>query len=88
MLVFNPVLDLGSNEVCRGSTRVRPGQPGTFYVYAVYCRNDLAMSETTAWTSAIGPSDPRVDQLFRQLFQVVFPDSGAYRQLNPNKFRR
>jgi hypothetical protein len=88
VLIFNPALNLGSYEVCSGSTRIGPGQPGTFYVYAVYCRNDLAMSETTAWTTATGPTDPRIDQLFRELFQVVFPDSGSYRMLNPNKFRR
>jgi hypothetical protein len=39
------------------------------------------MSETTAWTSATGPTDPRIDGLFRQVFQVVFSDSPA---LKPN----
>ena len=34
---------------------VRPGTPGLFYVYAIYCRNDQAMSQTTAWTAATGP---------------------------------
>ena len=56
------------------STRFRPGRPGLFYLYAVYCRNDQAMSETTAWTPATGPDDPRIQQLFRELFQVVFSD--------------
>ena len=41
------------------------------------------MSETTAWVQATGPTDPRVGQLFRELFQVVFTDSPAYgRNLN------
>ena len=59
-----------------------PGRPGLVYVYAVYCRNDQALSETTAWVPATGPTDPRVAQLFRELFQVVFTDSQAYRPLN------
>jgi hypothetical protein len=79
VLIANPTRDLGSNAVCAGTTRVRPAQPGVFYVYAVYCRNDLPMSETTAWTQATGPNDPRINQLFRELFQVVFSDSPALR---------
>jgi len=79
MLIFNPANDLGSDSVCKGATRFKPGKPGVFYVYAVYCRNDMAMSETTAWTPATGPTDPRIGQLFRELFQVVFSDSPALR---------
>jgi hypothetical protein len=86
VLVFDSAPDLGSYSVCNGQTRTRPNQPGNFYVYAVYCRNDQAMSETTAWTRATGPNDPSVNQLFRELFQVVFAD-GIYRPLNPNKRR-
>ena len=88
MLIFDPANDLGSSSVCRGVTRWKPGRPGIFYVYAVYCRNDQAMSETTAWTPAPGPADPRIGELFRQLFQVVFPDSPAYRPLNGGNPRR
>jgi hypothetical protein len=76
VLVLDPALDLGSASVCRG----------VFNVYAVYCRNDMSMSETTAWTQATGPTDPRINQLFRELFQVVFAD-GVYRPLNPNRRR-
>jgi hypothetical protein len=79
VLIFDPAPDLGSDPVCRGATRFRQGRPGVFYVYAVYCRNDMAMSETTAWTSADGPADPRIGQLFRELFMVVFSDSPALR---------
>jgi hypothetical protein len=82
VLVFNSALDLGSDSVCRGITRLKPGQPGVFNVYAVYCRSDQVMSETTAWTPASGPDDPRIQQLFRELFQVVFSDSPALRPLN------
>ena len=77
VLIADPALNLGSNQVCNGVTRFRPHQPGVFYVYAVYCRNDQVLSETTAWTQASGPADPRIDRLFRELFQVVFPDSPA-----------
>jgi hypothetical protein len=79
VLVFDSAPDLGSYSVCQGVTRFRQGRPGVFYVYAVYCRNDMALSETTAWTSADGPTDPRIGQLFRELFQVVFSDSPALR---------
>lgn len=79
MLVFNPANDLNSDSVCRGTTRFKPGRPGLFYVYAIYCRNDMTMSETTAWTPAHGPNDPRIAELFRELFQVVFSDSPATR---------
>ena len=37
----------------------------------------MAMSETTAWTPAASANDPRVAELFRELFMVVFPDSHA-----------
>jgi hypothetical protein len=82
VLVFDSALDLGSDSVCRGVTRFKQGTPGVFYLYAVYCRNDQVMSETTAWTPANGPDDPRIQQLFRELFQVVFSDSPALRPLN------
>jgi hypothetical protein len=32
------------------------------------------MSQTTAWTDATGPDDPRVAQMFAVLFQVLFTD--------------
>jgi hypothetical protein len=82
VLVFDSAPDLGSASVCNGVTRFKQGQPGLVYVYAVYCRNDQAMSETTAWTPASGPDDPRIQQLFRELFMVVFSDSPALRPLN------
>ena len=85
VLVFDSAPDLGSYEVCYGTTRTRPPRPGVFYLFAVYCRNDQALSEATAWTQASSPSDPRVDRFFRELFQVVFSDSQAYRPLNPRR---
>lgn len=75
MLVFDPANNLNADPVCAGAEpRFKPGRPGVFYVYAIYCRNDQALSFTTAWTSATGPNDPRIEQLFRELFMVVFSD--------------
>ncbi len=74
VLVFDPANDLGSGSVCNGTTRLKPGTPGRVYVYGVYCRNDLALSETTGWTEATGPDDPRLGPLFAQLFLVLFTD--------------
>src|SRR5262245_31634723 len=61
VLVFDSAPDLGSYAVCTGQTRIRGHQPGLMYVFAVYCRNDQALSETTAWTQASSPTDPRVE---------------------------
>ena len=83
VLIFDPANDYGSNSVCAGlPPRFKPGRPGVFYVFAVYCRNDQVLSETTAWTPATAPNDPRIGELFRELFQVVFSDSAALRPLN------
>ena len=48
-------------------------------MFAVYCRNDLALSQTTAWTNATGPDDPRIGELFRELFPVIFSDAMGLR---------
>lgn len=87
VLIFNPALDLGSDQVCNGATRLRPGQAGMFYLFAVYCRNDQVLSQTTAWTPASGPNDPRIEELFRVLFQVIFSDSPALRPQLGNDMR-
>ncbi len=87
VLVFDAANDLNSSAVCRGEARFKPARPGLFNLYAVYCRNDQVMSQTTAWTPATGPSDPRVGALFRELFQVVFSDSPALRP-NPGGVER
>lgn len=83
VLVFDPANDLSSKEVCNGVSRFKPGQVGLFNAYAVYCRNDVPMSETTAWTPANSSSDPRIAELFRELFMVVWPDTPGLRPLAP-----
>ena len=83
VLVFDPANDLGSGPVCNGVTRFKPraaDTPGRVYVYGVYCRNDLALSETTGWTQATGPDDPRLGPLFAQLFLVLFTDQPMRRR--------
>jgi hypothetical protein len=80
VLTFDPANDYGSNSVCAGiPPRFKPGRPGVFYVFAVYCRNDQVLSETTAWVAASAPNDPSIGELFRQLFQVIWSDSPALR---------
>jgi hypothetical protein len=78
VLVFDSAIDLTAARVCAGDVRHQPRRveaEGRFAVFAVYCRNDLALSQSTAWTPATGPEDPRVGQLFSQLFLVIFTDA-------------
>jgi len=82
VLVFDYANDLRADAVCEGTRRTGPGTPGVFKVFAIYCRNDMAMSQTTAWTPATGPDDPRINWLFRELFMVIFSDSEALRRQN------
>ncbi|WP_428680014.1 hypothetical protein [Reyranella sp.] len=81
VLVSNAANDLNGDSVCKGTTRFKPGRPGVVNLFAVYCRNDMAMSMTTATTRAAMPTDSSVSLLFRELFMVVFSDSPA---LKPN----
>ena len=77
-LIADNANDLEAYGVCAtGDIRFRPNTPGRMYLYAIYCRNEIALSQTTAWTNATGPNDPAVQQLFRQLFAVVFNSSPA-----------
>ena len=79
VLVFDAANNLNSSSVCNGEARFQQGRPGVVSLYAVYCRNDQVLSETTAWTTAGSSTDPRLGELFRELFQVVFSDSPALR---------
>jgi hypothetical protein len=75
-LIADPANDLLAASVCAtGQVRHKPGTPGKVYVMGLYCRNELPLSFTTAWTDASGPTDPAVGQLFKDLFAVVFSDS-------------
>jgi hypothetical protein len=80
VLVFDSANDLTAERVCAGEIRLKPHTPeavGRFAVFAVYCRNDQWLSQTTASTPATSPEDPRVGQLLSQLFLVLFSDSPA-----------
>ena len=77
-LIADAANDLEAYGVCAtGNIRFRPPSPGRMYLFAIYCRNELALSQTTAWTNASGPGDPAVNQLFRELFAVIFNNSPA-----------
>ena len=80
VLIFNAANDLNASRVCSGEIRHKPEPTRPFDLYAIYCRDDLPLSYTTAWTEATGPDDPRVGQLFAQLFLVLFPDQPLFRR--------
>lgn len=79
VLVYNAANDLTAQRVCDSQFRHKTGTPGRVSVFAVYCRNDQPMSQTTAWTEASGPDDPRLGAMFSALFQVLFVE------VNPNR---
>jgi hypothetical protein len=83
VMVFDAANDLTAARVCAGEVRHQPRPPesaGRFAVFAVYCRNDQALSQATATTPAIAPEDPRVGQLLSQLFLVLFTDAPMLRR--------
>jgi hypothetical protein len=85
VLIFNAANDLGADSVCAtGRIRVRPGTPGRVHVFAIYCRNEQALSQLTAWTGASGPDDPRMGELFKDVFAQVFSDAMHLRPQNAN----
>ena len=80
VLIFNAANDLNASRVCSGEIHHKPEPTRPFDLYAIYCRDDLPLSYTTAWTEGTGPDDPRVGQLFAQLFLVLFPDQPLFRR--------
>lgn len=87
VLVFDPANDLGADPVCQGVSRHKPGTPGRVYVFAVYCRNDQAMSQVTGWTSAAAPDDRSMNDLYRQLFSILFDRSPGIMPRSDGPFR-
>jgi hypothetical protein len=75
VLVFNPSSEDSAAKVCKGDVTVGPAVPGRVNVFAVYCRNDLPLSQAIGRTAATGPDDPAVARLFSDLFQTVFTDA-------------
>lgn len=86
MLVFDAANDLGSDAVCHGAKRVKPGEPGRVRVFAVYCRGDQALSEVTGWTGANTPDDASMGDLMKDLFNVVFDRSPYTQQQHGHHF--
>ena len=83
VMVFNAANDLGADSVCEsGKTRFRPGTPGRVHVFAIYCRNDKALSQLTGWTEASGPDDPRMGELFKLVFAELFSEALGLRPQN------
>ncbi len=74
VLVFDPASGATAGRVCKGDTGSGPHVAGQVTVFAVYCRNDLALSQAIGRTSAASPEDPAVGRLFRDVFQTVFAD--------------
>src|SRR5262245_58341789 len=87
VLVFNSANDLTADRVCAGQVAHKPEATRPFDLFAIYCRSEQVMTYTTAWTEASGPDDPRVGQLFAQLFLVLFPDYPLFLR-GPRPFRR
>ena len=72
---------------CAGAERHRPNSSGRYYVYAVYCRNGAALSEVTGWTSAQGPDDPDMLDLYKGVLRNLFSASELLRQDHKPSFR-
>jgi hypothetical protein len=75
LLVFDPANNLGPAAICGGAKRFKPGTPGRVYVFAVYCRDDLALSGVSGWARSTTPDDMGMNGLAKDLFNVVFDRS-------------
>jgi len=88
VLVFDSALDLTAARACAGEFRHRPEPSGHFELFAVYCRNELALSQAAVSIAASSPEDPKVGQLFSQLFLVVFTEFPPIRRPSLPPFGR
>ena len=76
VLVFDAANDFGSTAVCAGAKpRLKAGTPGRLNVLPSTAATTSPCPRPTAWTDATGPDDPRVGELFRELFTVLFSDA-------------
>jgi hypothetical protein len=87
VLVFDSADNLNSSAVCAGQPRHKPPIGGKVNIFAVYCRNDQMMSETTGWTDASGQNDPRLGRLFFDLMSTVFNDAQGLKPQQGNDRR-
>ena len=75
VLVFDAANDLTAARVCADQIRTRPEFSGKIAVFGVYCRNDSALSQAVATTTASAPENPAMGRLLGQLFQVLFVEA-------------
>src|SRR5476649_2670322 len=74
VLVFDAANDLTAARVCANQIRTKPEFSGRVAVFGVYCRNDSALSQAVATTTASAPEDPSLGRLLGQLFLVLFTE--------------
>ena len=74
VLVFDAANDLTAARVCADQIRTNPDPSGRVAVFGVYCRNDSALSQAVATTTASAPEDPNMGRLLGQLFLVMFTE--------------
>lgn len=78
VLVFNAANSLGSASVCQGARRFQTtAAADRLDVFAVYCRNDQALAETTARGRATTLDDPDIASTLRDMLASVFNSSPA-----------
>ena len=82
VLVFDPASDVNAAAVCKGRAQAGTHLAGVIVLFAVYCRNDLPLSQAIGRTTAAHPDDLAIGRLFSDLFQTTFTD-GQTSQPNP-----
>jgi hypothetical protein len=89
VMVFDAAPDLTAARACAGEFRHRAQPSGHFELFAIYCRNELALSQAAVSMAAASPEDPKVGQRFSQLFLVLFTEFRPIRRpLPPFVLRR
>jgi hypothetical protein len=86
VLLFDAAPDLTAMRVCNGEFRHRPEPSRKFDVFAVYCRNEDPLSQTTGSTQAASPEDPGVAALMRGILLTVFTEFPPNRRMAPFLF--
>ena len=72
VVVGNPFPSMTAAEMRQRLLPVMQANKPSSDLTFIYCRNDLALSQTTTRTPASGPEDPRVSQAFKQVFLELF----------------
>jgi hypothetical protein len=88
VLVFDPANDLTAGAVCNGASRFKPATAGRVYALAVYCRDNLALSQVAGWATSAAPDDAGMNSLMKDMFNVVFERSTYDSQQHGHGFAR